>query len=307
MREIIFKTTDLSKRYQTGFALKGVEMQINRGDIYGFVGENGAGKTTLIRLMMGLAKKTSGEMELFGTSEEAAHIKNRARMGCIVEGPAIYPNMTAVENLKVHSMYLGIPDQKRIQEVLEVVKLTNTGKKKVKNFSLGMKQRLGIAIALLGEPEFLVLDEPINGLDPTSIVELRELLKKLNKEQNITILISSHILGELYQLATCYGFISNGKIVEQISLVELDKKCKKHIYLQVDNAAKAVSILETKLNTTEFSVTSNDTIKLYEFLDDTAKVARELALGGVSVSEISTKGDDLESYYMGLIGGNKYA
>ncbi len=307
MKETIFKATNLSKRYKTGLALNGVEMQINRGDVYGFVGENGAGKTTLIRLMMGLSQRTSGAMELFGESNESELVKSRERMGCIVEGPALYPNMTAYENLKVHSIYLGIPDETRIQKVLELVKLADTGKKKAKNFSLGMKQRLGIAMALLNEPEFLVLDEPVNGLDPTSIIELRELLKRLNKEQNITILISSHILGELYQLATCYGFISKGKIVEQISLAELDEKCKKHICLRVDDAPKAVLILETKLNTTNYSVVANDTIKLYDFLDDTAKVAKELAKGGVIASEISIKGDDLESYYIALIGGNKNA
>ncbi len=307
MKETIFKATNLSKQYKTGFALNSVEMQIKRGDIYGFIGENGAGKTTLIRLMMGLSKKTNGDMELFGTSDEHLLVKNRERMGCIVEGPVFYPNMTAYENLKIHSLYLGIPDEMRIQYVLEQVKLADTGVKKVKNFSLGMKQRLGIALALLNEPEFLVLDEPINGLDPTSIIELRELLKKLNKEQNITILISSHILGELYQLATCYGFISKGKMIEQITLAELNEKCKKHIWLRVDNAPKAVSILETKLNTAAFSVISNNIIKVYDFVDEIEVVARELVIGGVIASEISVKGEDLESYYMSLIGGNEYA
>ncbi len=303
MKEIVFKTSNLSKKYKSSFALDGVSMEVKRGEIYGFVGENGAGKTTLIRILSGLTFQTGGEFSLFNATGEKDLTKQRQRIGCIIENPALYPDMTARENLEIHRIQCGIPDKTCIDKVLQTVKLTDTGKKKAKNFSLGMKQRLGLAIALLNEPEFLVLDEPINGLDPVGIVELRELLKSLNKEHGTTILISSHILSELYQLATSYGFIHMGKMLEQLSLDELDKKCKKHIYLKVDDAPKAVSIIETKLLTTKFEVNPNNVIKLYDYLDDTGRVSRELSVSGVTVEEISARGDDLESYYMRMIGG----
>ncbi len=303
MNSIIFKAINLSKKYKEDFALNNVNMEIKQGDIYGFVGENGAGKTTLIRILTGLVFKTSGEFSLFNETNEKLIINNRRRIGSIIENPAIYPDMSAKENLEIYRIQKGIPGKDCINKVLEIVKLNDTGRKKAKNFSLGMKQRLGLAIALLNDPEFLILDEPTNGLDPIGIVELRELLKKLNKERNITILISSHILSELYQLATCYGFIHKGKMLEQITVKELDEKCKKHIYIKVDNPAKAVSVIETKLLTQKFEVYPNNIIKLYDFLDNSSKVSRELSLSGVIVEEITLKGDDLESYFIRLIGG----
>ncbi len=306
MRETVFQTNSISKKYKLGLALDNVSMEIKRGEIYGFIGENGAGKTTMIRLLAGLAHPTAGEMSLFG-HKGGELTEQRKRIGSIVESPALYPDMTARENLELHRIQKGIPDKGSIDKALKMVNLSDTGKKKAKNFSLGMKQRLGLAVALLNEPEFLVLDEPVNGLDPSGIVELRELLKRLNKEKEVTILVSSHILSELYQLATCYGFIHRGRMLEQLSAKDLDEKCKKHILLKVDNAPKAATILETKLLTTKYEVHPGNTIKLYDFLEESGKISRELNAGGVIVEEIAPKGDDLEGYFLRLIGGAKNA
>ena len=226
MADTIFYSNGLCKKYGAALALDNVDITIKRGEIYGLIGENGAGKTTLMRIMSGLVFKTSGEISLFETSDKNSLAKQRQRIGFIVETPAIYPDMTATENLEVQRLQRGISGKACIEKALHMVGLTNTGTKKAKHFSLGMKQRLGLAAALLSEPEFLVLDEPVNGLDPTGIVEIREILKKLNNEHGTTILISSHMLGELYQLASCYGFIHEGKILEQITLAQLDERCK---------------------------------------------------------------------------------
>jgi ABC-2 type transport system ATP-binding protein len=305
MTETIFSARALSKKYVGTHALNNVNMEIKRGDIYGFVGENGAGKTTLIRILAGTAFKTSGEISLFGVSDEGKLPAQRRRMGGIIESPAVYPYLTAAENLEIVRLQLGIPGKACIGNALTTVGLTDTGGKKAKNFSLGMKQRLGLAMALIGEPEFLLLDEPANGLDPTGIVEFRELIKKMNSERGITILISSHILSELYQLATCYGFIHKGEMLEQLTLAELDEKCKRHLFLRVDDAPKAATILEKTLNTTRYEVLPGNAIKLYEHIDDGGKVANALFAGGVTVSEITAKGDDLERYYMSKIGGGR--
>lgn len=305
MNRMIFAAKNLTKQYKQLRALDGLNMEIHCGDIYGFVGENGAGKTTLIRVLAGLAAQTSGEISLFGVNESKQLPKQRRRIGGMVENPAVYPDLTAVENLEICRLQRGIPGKDCIQEVLQTVNLTDTAKKKAKHFSLGMKQRLGLAMALLGDPEFLVLDEPVNGLDPIGIVEFRELLKKLNRERGITILISSHILGELYQLATCYGFIHKGKIVEQITLEDLNEKCKKHLYIKVDDAPKAVTVLETQLNTRKFEVLPGNIIRLYDLLDRSGDVMKVLFANGVVVEEITAKGDDLERYYVSLLGGQK--
>jgi len=305
MNEKIFTARDLTKQYKQLSALDSVNMEIARGDIYGFVGENGAGKTTLIRILAGLAVQTKGEISLFGVNETSRLPKQRRRIGGIVENPSVYPDLSAVENLEICRLQRGIPDKECISQVLKTVGLTDTGKKKARHFSLGMKQRLGLAMALLGDPEFLVLDEPVNGLDPSGIVDFRELLKRLNRDNGITILISSHILGELYQLATCYGFIHKGKMLEQISVEQLDEKCKKHLHIKVDDAPKAVTILETVLNTRKFEVLPNNIIRLYDFLNESGEVSKSLFREGIVVEEITAKGNDLEGYYMSLIGRQK--
>ncbi|GHV49037.1 bacitracin ABC transporter ATP-binding protein [Clostridia bacterium] len=301
----VFEARGLTKRYGKLNALDGVNLTIRKGDIYGFVGENGAGKTTLIRILAGTAGISGGSISLFGADNPAEITASRRRMSGIIENPAVYPDLSATENLEIVRLQMGIPGRACIGKSLETVGLTGTGKKKAKNFSLGMKERLGLAMALISEPEFLVLDEPTNGLDPVGIVELRELIKKLNTENGITILISSHILGELYQLATCYGFIHQGKMAEQLSLEQLDEKCKRHLYLAVNDAPKAVTVIETKLGSNNYEVLPNGVIKLYDFLDDSKKVSNAMFEGGIAVSEITVKGDDLEQYYMNLIGGRK--
>ena len=303
MNEVILKTYNITKKYGEQVAVNNVNMTIKKGDIYGFIGQNGAGKTTLIRMITGLAHKTSGEIELFGSSSEEQLIRGREFVGSLIESPAFYKNMTARENLEVSRLVRNIPNKKSIDEVLELVGLKDTGKKKVKDFSLGMKQRLGIANALLGNPKLLILDEPINGLDPMGIIEIRELLKKINKEKGITILISSHILGELSEVATTYGIISGGKLIEEISSEALAEKCRQYIDLKVDDAKKAVILLEREFGITDYEVLEDNKIKVFSHLDKGGAINSILSKAGVIVENISIKGEKLEEYFMDSIGG----
>ena len=264
MSEVVLKTYNLSKKYKETMAVDKVCMTIKKGQIYGFIGQNGAGKTTIIRLITGLAHKTDGEIELFGQTDNLD--ESRESIGSLVESPAFYGNMTARENLEISRLVRGIGSKDSIDKVLELVNLKDTGKKKVKNFSLGMKQKLGIANALLGNPKFIILDEPINGLDPMSIVEIRELIKKLNNELGMTILISSHILGELSELATNYGIISHGKLIEEFTAKELREKCRQYIEIIVDDSKKATVLLEEKLGITNYEVINDNMIKVYDLV-----------------------------------------
>ena len=221
--DYVLTTNCLDKRYRNFQALNGLTMHIPKGAIYGFVGKNGAGKTTLLRLVCGLQEPTSGSFTLYGIrNDERDIVKARRRIGAVVETPSIYPDMTAEDNLKQQYLVLGLPSFEGLRDILKLVGLGETGKKKVKNFSLGMRQRLGIAIALVGDPDFLILDEPVNGLDPQGIVEVRELILRLNRERQITVLISSHILDELAKIATHYGFIDSGRILKEVSKAELE-------------------------------------------------------------------------------------
>lgn len=267
-------------------------MSVMQGDIYGFIGENGAGKTTMIRLLTGLAEPTTGKIALFGESNKKL-AKQRERIGCIIESPSLYLDMTAYENLEVQRLQRGIPGKGCIDNALALVGLKDTGKKKAKDFSLGMRQRLALAIALLGNPEFLVLDEPINGLDPTGIIELRNLLKRLNKERGITILISSHILTELHQLANRYGILHEGKLLQEITATELDKRCKKHLLLQVNDVAAASVLLESKLNTSNFSVMPDKSIHLYDYVENAGKVSALLSANNITIYQLAQSGDSL--------------
>lgn len=304
MNENVFEAINITKKYHNTLALNKVSMTVKRGDIYGFIGENGAGKTTLIRLLTSLAEPTSGEITLFGEHGRKL-AEQRARIGCIIEGPSLYLDMSAYENLEVQRLQRGIPGNKCIEKALSLVNLKDTGKKKAKDFSLGMRQRLALAIALLGNPEFLVLDEPVNGLDPTGIIELRNLLKQLNKEYGITILISSHILTELHQLATCYGILHKGKLLQEISAAELAERCKKHLLLQVNDTASAVALLENKLNTSDFVVMPDKSIRLYGYNKRVGEVSTLLSANGITIYQLAQAGDDLETYYTNLIGGGK--
>lgn len=303
MKDVILKTYNITKKYGNQIAVNNVNMTIKKGEIYGFIGQNGAGKTTLIRLITGLIHKTNGDIELLGASSENELNKARTMIGSLIETPSFYNNMTARENLEVSRRIRNIPGNKCVDEVLELVGLKNIEKKKVKNFSLGMKQRLGIANAIMGNPRLLILDEPINGLDPMGIVEIRELLKKINKEKDMTILISSHILSELSELATTYGIISSGKLIEEITSQELKEKCRKYIDLKVDDTSRAVIILERKLGIDDYQVLSNKKIKVFSNLDNVGEVNSILSNSGIIVESIGVKGENLEEYFMNVIGG----
>ena len=303
MKEVILKTYNITKKYGNQVAVNNVNMTIKKGEIYGFIGQNGAGKTTLIRLITGLIHKTGGEIELLGATGEAELNKSRTMIGSLIETPSFYTNMTARENLEVSRLVRNIPGKRCIDEVLELVGLKDVEKKKVKNFSLGMRQRLGIANALMGNPKLLILDEPINGLDPMGIVEIRELLKKINKEKDMTILISSHILSELSELATTYGIISNGKLIEEITAEQLAEKCRQYIDLKVDDTSRAVTLLERELGISDYEVLEDKKIKVFSNLENVGEVNSILSKSGVIVQSISIKGENLEEYFMNKIGG----
>lgn len=303
MKKVVLKTYNITKKYGEQLAVDNVNMTIKKGDIYGFIGQNGAGKTTLIRLITGLIHKSGGEIELLGANEENELNKARTMVGSLIESPSLYTNITARENLEVSRLVRNIPGKKCIDEVLELVGLKDVEKKKVKNFSLGMRQRLGIANALMGNPKLLILDEPINGLDPMGIVEIRELLKKINKEKDMTILISSHILSELSELATTYGIISNGKLIEEITAKQLSEKCRQYIDLKVDDTARAVILLERELGISDYEVLEDSNIKVFSNLDNVGEVNSLLSRSGIIVESISVKGENLEEYFMNKVGG----
>lgn len=297
--DYILKTENLTKVYGKTKVVNAVNMHIKKGDIYGFIGKNGAGKTTFMRMVAGLAAPDGGEMELFGKKELE---KERRRIGTLIEAPGCYPNLTARDNLEIIRRSFGITNRHTVDEMLEFVGLADAGKKKVKNFSMGMKQRLGIAISLFRNPDFLILDEPINGLDPAGIKEIRDLLVKLNQEKQITILISSHILGELSKVATRYGIIRDGALIEEFTAEELSERCRRCQKLAVDSADKASVILEEKLHIAEYDVPEPGIIRIFGHLEEAARVNRELITGGVEVAESYLAGQDLEGYFMELLG-----
>ena len=297
-------TKGLNKKYKNFQALNGLTMHIPQGSIYGFVGKNGAGKTTLIRLICGLQEPTSGEYTLYGRKNtDKDIIKSRRRMGAVVETPAIYLDMTAEANLKQQYYSLGLPSFDGLNGILTLVGLENTGKKKAKSFSLGMRQRLGIAIALVGDPDFLVLDEPANGLDPQGIVEVRELILKLNRERQITVLISSHILDELSKFATHYGFIDSGRIIKEISAAELAEICRKCISVEVSDTKALGRVLDGMK--TEYKILSDRTADVYGKIN-VSLLASALAKENCEVISLRERDDSLESYYISLVGGEKH-
>jgi len=304
MNDFILRTNNLTKQYKKFKANDDVSISIPKGAIYGLIGQNGAGKSTLIRLINGLAFPSSGKIELFRKRNKRDLVEARKKMGSMIERPALFPNMSAYDNLEAHRLLKGIPGKEVVSKLLEVVGLENTGKKKAKNFSLGMKQRLGLAIALLGDPEILILDEPLNGLDPLGVVEIRELLKKLNQQYGITILISSHVLGELQLVATHYGIIHQGKLIEEITAEALEEKCQSYLILKVDNTNLAVTVLENKLKTTAFEVMADGVIKLFNYVEKSGEVSGVLFSEGVVVQEVSKQGESLEDYFINKIGGN---
>ena len=302
--DYILETRSLSKHYGHFKALDGLNMHVPKGAIYGLVGKNGAGKTTLIRLICGLQEPSAGSFTLYGTeNRDKAIVKARRRMGAVVETPSIYLDMTAEDNLKMQYRVLGLPSFEGIGELLQLVGLENTGRKKARHFSLGMKQRLGIAVALAGDPDFLVLDEPVNGLDPQGIIEIRELILKLNRERQISVLISSHILDELSRLATHYGFVDSGRMVKEISAEELDAVCRKCVRLVVSDVKPLARVLDSMgieyniLSPTQADVFAN--VNLSGLVNALTKESCEL----IAAQE---RDESLESYYVNLVGGARH-
>lgn len=301
--DYVLKTKDLCKSYRGFKALNGLSMNVPKGSIYGFVGKNGAGKTTLIRLICGLQAPTSGDYSIYGRSLSSKNIaKSRRKMGAVVETPSVYTNMTAEDNLKQQYRILGMPSYDGIDDILRLVGLENTGKKKAKNFSLGMKQRLGIAIALAGSPDFLVLDEPVNGLDPQGIIEIRELILRLNKEKQITVLISSHILDELSKLATHYGFIDGGRIIKEISAEELEAACRKCVRAEVTDVRALSRVLEEM--GAEYRIISDTKADIYEKIG-VSRLSSALERENCEIISMTEHDESLESYYVNLVGGGK--
>lgn len=299
--DYILTTNGLTKTYGKHNAANNISIHVRQGDIYGLIGRNGAGKTTLLKMVGGLSTPTAGEFALFGyTGKERAQVMHR--VGSLIENPGIYPNLTAAENLNLKCIALGVRDKNVVPQLLETVGLANVGKKKVGKFSMGMKQRLGIALALVGEPDLVILDEPINGLDPQGVAEVRETIKKLNQERNITFIISSHILDELAKIATNYGIIQNGNLLQELTKEELLTKCSERIELKTNDTAKACTVLE-KMDIHEYKVVDGDTIQIFERLHDSGGITMNLAQNNVTILGISLKNESLEDYYLNLTGG----
>ncbi len=300
--EYVLETSALGKSYGHFKALNNLSMRVPKGSIYGFIGKNGAGKTTLIRVICGLQAPSSGSYSLYGKKNtEREIVKSRRRMGAIVETPAIYLDMTAEENMQQQYRILGLPSFDGIEETLRLVGLSGTGKKKSRHFSLGMRQRLGIAVALAGDPDFLVLDEPVNGLDPQGIIEIRELILKLNRERQITILISSHLLDELSKLATHYGFIDGGRIVREMSAAQLEAACRKCIRIEVSDTKPLAKVLdEMQL---EYEILSDKEAHVFAKVN-VSQLALALKKNNCEILSLQERDESLESFYMNLVGGS---
>ena len=303
----ILQTRNLTKRYGNKTVVNDLNMNINKGDIYGFLGQNGAGKTTTLRMIMGLIQSTAGEIEVFGSKlDQKDQNKIMERIGVIIEYPGFYLNLTAEENLEIHRRLMGMGNKESIEEALAIVGLLEAKDQKVKGYSLGMKQRLGIARAILHHPEFLVLDEPLNGLDPVGIKEIRQLFLDLSK-QGITILISSHLLSEIEQIATRIGIIHHGNLLEEVDYETLQKKSRHYLEINVNDEQKTVFILEQKLGITDYLIVGQGTVYLYENIDQPALINATLTSNGIEVQGILLSRDSLEDYFLKVTGGGSHA
>lgn len=304
--QIVIDVKNLTKQYRKQVAVNQASFQIKKGSICGLIGPNGAGKTTIMKMLGGLVIPTAGEMSIFQSKTIQEQAKARERMSFMIETPYAKQELTAQENLEKQRLQKGIPNRERIREVLELVGLSEVGNKKIKEFSLGMKQRFGIANALMGKPEIMVMDEPINGLDPEGIVEIRELLMKVNREEDITVLISSHILSELSLMCDDYLFIHHGEIIKHLTGQELMDECRNYLHIHTDRDELALAILQEQLNVTRYEVKEDGSIDLFERLEDVATVSRTLFENGVIPIELRTGGESLEEYYMSMIGGTEH-
>ncbi|MBD5480632.1 MAG: ABC transporter ATP-binding protein [Lachnospiraceae bacterium] len=300
--EFVVKSQKLNKRYGETAALKDVNITVKKGSIYGLVGNNGAGKTTFLKVLTGQTRADSGTFTLLGEDNEAGYRKVRRQTGAIIENPGFYPKLTAKQNLEYYRIQRGIPGKEIVDEMLRMVGLEHAAKKKFENLSLGMKQRLGLALALMGEPEFLILDEPINGLDPSGIIEIRNLLLKLNREKNVTILISSHILTELENIATDYGFLNKGELVEEVTAERLKEKCRTFLEVKVTDAAAYAALLETELLCSKYKVLPGNCIHILEHVDRVSDYSALAVKHDIGLLAFEMKEINLENYYMNLIG-----
>ena len=290
----VLETNCLRKKYKHHEALKGVYMHVPKDSVYGLIGRNGAGKTTLMRLLTGVQRESGGSYSLFGVDKNSPEIKKeRRRIGAMIESPSIFLDLSAEENLKMQYRILGLPSFSSIPEILDLVGLSDTGKKKVSSFSFGMKERLGIAMALAGHPDILILDEPINGLDPEAIVEMRELIIRLNREMHMTIIVSSHILDELSKVATYYGFLDDGVMVKEISAEEMAKECRKAMRIKVESIEKAA--LALSLSGWEYSVVDDDTLDVYGEIN--IKDVLD-CLKDAGIIDVDKRNENLEGYFI---------
>lgn len=306
MKDIVLQTKNLTKKYGDFTALDHVNVTLKKKHIYGFIGGNGAGKSTFMKIVTGLSYQSEGSYSLFGKETESDREKMRKYIGSMIEAPALYPHYSVFRNLELQRILMGNPDKTVCDKVLDMVGLAEAKKKKVSNLSMGMKQRLGIAKALVGNPKLLVLDEPINGLDPQNIVSLRTLLKKLSEEKDVTIFISSHILNELYLLATDYIFIHKGKIIEELTQEQLEEKCRQYICIKADHVPLALTVLDQLLVNPKYKVVSDDTIHLYSDAKEMQRISKAFMENNIVITELSVKEQTLEDYYISITGGAGY-
>lgn len=299
MNENVVEINNLCKTYKDTKAVSHVNMTIKKGDVYGFIGRNGAGKSTTLKMIVSLIFPTSGQIKLFGESRNKFTDR---RIGSLIENPGLYPNLSAYDNMELKAIAMGLKDKEKIIKLLNLVKLDFKSKKIVKKFSLGMKQRLAIALALLGNPDLLILDEPINGLDPEGIRQIREVIQYLNENKKMTIIISSHILGELSKVATRYGIIRDGQMIEEISAKELDQKCRDYLSLKVEQVEKAIPLLENDLGIYDYIVHENNEIRIYDNIES-SKINLVLTKHNIKINQIYYQKQDLESYFLEKIGG----
>ncbi|MRJ47059.1 ATP-binding cassette domain-containing protein [Fundicoccus ignavus] len=300
----IIQTKELRKNFKTEEVLKSIDFNLNEGEICALIGKNGAGKSTFFKLLSGQMIPTSGSIQLF--DKKSPHLdKARRRMGFIIESPVFFPDFTGVQNLEYFRLQRGVAEKKRIHEVLKIVGLTNAKHKKFKTYSMGMKQRLGIALCLLSSPDCLVLDEPINGLDSEGIVEIRKLLLQLNQEHHITILVSSHILTELQLIADRFVFIKKGIITEDVSKKQLEEKSEKQLHLQVDKVAKAAQVLESHYPSIQYDVMPEGKIIIYNHIKDAAAINKLLITNDIIVRAFHTEAYKLEEYFLDIVEGEE--
>ncbi len=300
MSNSVISVKGISRSYKKQTVLKDVSLEVERGHICGLIGPNGAGKTTLMKILAGLILPDSGEIGFFGSSDDLD--KSRDRMSFMIEQPIIANNMNARDNIEYIRLLRGYPDDRRVDEILELVGLADTGKKYAQKFSLGMKQRLGIGMALLPKPEVMVLDEPVNGLDPEGIVEVRQLIKRMQEEMGVTVLISSHLLSELSEICTDFSMITGGRLVENLSREQLLAKCRGRIALRTDSIEGTAAVLEEKLSIHDYKVIHGDEIHIYERLDEVTKISKTITDSGFIITRLAEEGQNLEEYYLEKVG-----